>query len=224
MSTQSQRTDVDQYIAKVMQHHDSIGHCDDQGRGGSIDSDSHGGSSVISSEDRHNSHSRASWPARVSNDGDTNELKRAYKRIKELTRAAAGRRSETKNKTRRCLKNLPPADRMNINTVYGYIDDKLWSQHHIRLTKWARYNTKNKTMCQRILRCGVQIPAGTTKTDYWNSMLVMAVNNKYTFNKSNVFEKTKVQHRGNVQSACVIEQYNEELTHIPKLMSNTLSS
>ena len=109
MSSPLQRTDVTQYVATAVQQHDSIGLFDDQGRGGSIDSDSHGGSSVISSEDRHNSHSRASWPARVSNDGDTNELIRAYKRIKELTRAAAGRRSESKNKTRRCLKNLPPA-------------------------------------------------------------------------------------------------------------------
>ena len=187
MSTPPQRNDVSQYLADAMQQHDSIGLGNNQEHSGVVDEESRG-SSVISSEDRR--------PPRVSNDGIMNELARARVRIRELTQAASGRRSDSKNKTRRCLKNLPSADRCNVHTVYCYIDDKLWSQHHIRLTKWPRYSGKNKTMCQRILRCGIKIPAGTSEIEHWQSVLVMAVNNKYTFNKSNVFEKTKVQHRG----------------------------
>ena len=137
---------------------------------------------------------------RVSDDGGL-ELLRAQRRIRELMQAAMGRKSLSKNKTRRCLKNLPHTDRTNVITVYSFIDDKLWSQHHIRRPKWPGYSTKPKTMCQRILRCGINIPAGTTEEDYWTTMLVTAVNNKYTFGKSNVFEKTKVQHKGKIQSA-----------------------
>ena len=224
MSTPLERTNVAECIAKAVQQKDLIGHSDDQARSGAIDDISHSGSSVISSEDRHNSRYRTSLPVRVSGDCDTSELSRAHARIRELTQAAGGKRSESKNKTRRCIKNLPPADRYNMHQVYSYIDEKLWSHHHIRHSKWPNYNTKNKTMCQRILRCGVQIPAGTTQTDYWQSLIVMAVNNKYTFNKSNVFEKAKVQHRGNVRSACVILHFDINFTHMPTSLSQTFIS
>ena len=137
-------------------------------------------------------------PARVSEDGSGLELVRAKARIKELTAAAIGGRSVSKNKTRRCLKNLPATDRLNASIVYNFIDDKLWSVHHIRTAKWSRYRRNKKTMCQRILGCGIKIPAGTTEGEYWDTILVMSVNNKYTFNKSNVFEKLKTQHKGNV--------------------------
>ena len=40
--------------------------------------------------------------------------------------------------------------------------------------------------------------SGDNEGGYWDTILVMSVNNKYTFNKSNVFEKLKTQHKGNV--------------------------
>ncbi len=140
---------------------------------------------------------------RVSDDGGL-ELLRAQRRIRDLIQAAMGRKSLSKSKTRRCLKNLPHTDRTNVITVYSFFNDKLWSQHHICRPKWPRYSTNPKTMCQRILRCGINIPAGTTEEDYWTTMLVTAVNNKYTFGKSNVFQKTKVQHKGKIQSATLL--------------------
>ena len=153
-------------------------------------------------------------PARVSIDGNGVELLRAYKRIKDLQAAAIGGRAVSKNKTRRCLRNLPATDCLNINVVYNFIDDKLWSLHHIRKLKWPRYSTNKKTMCQRILGCGVNIPPGSTEEEYWDSILVMSVNNKYTFAKSNVFEKLKAQHKGNVWAYSVsyilLMQYNSE--------------
>ena len=142
---------------------------------------------------------------RVSDDGGRDvgglELLRARARIKELQQAVMGKKSFSKSKTRRCLKNLPETDRNNVVTAYNWIDDKLWSKNHIRGPKWAKYTLNQKSTCQRILRCGITIPAGTTESDYWTTMMVLAVNNKYTFAKSDVFKKTKVQHKGNVLSA-----------------------
>ncbi len=193
--TAQQRSDVDEHVLHAMQQFasDSSSQC----------SRSEGGS--IQTGFVHTPVPRIERAPRVSDDGGRGdggiELYRARARIKELQQAVMGKKSFSKSKTRRCLKNLPETDRNNVVTAYNWIDVKMWSKNHIRGPKWSRYSEHPKSTCQAILGCGITIPAGTTKSDYWTTMMVLAVNNKYTFAKSNVFEKTKLQHKGNVLTA-----------------------
>lgn len=209
--TQPPRTDVSHIIGAMFRKDPLEDHDDIHQRANARIDNVHGGQGDTRDGENHSLQTNAvggllqvvspqDRPARVSEGGSDHELRCAQARIKELQAAAVGGRAASKNKTRRCLKHLPTADRLNVSIVYNFIDDKLWSLHHIRTPKWPRYSTNKKTMCQRILRCGIIIPAGTTEEEYWNTMMVMSVNNKYTFSKSNVFEKLKTQHRGNVCS------------------------
>ena len=72
------------------------------------------------------------------------ELWRARARIKELTQAMMGKKSFSKSKTRRCLKNLPETDRNNVVTVYNWIDGKMWSKNHIRGPKMVKVHFKSE--------------------------------------------------------------------------------
>ena len=197
------RRDVRDYVDRAMQQHDHAM----QQQPNADESSSQGSRSEGSFQTGTVHPAPARRAPRVSEDGVRDvgvpdvggiELWRARARIKELTQAMMGKKSFSKSKTRRCLKNLPETDRNNVVTAYNWIDDKMWSKNHIRGPKWSKYTLNPKSTCQAILRCGISIPAGTTESDYWTTMMVLAVNNKYTFAKSNVFEKTKLQHKGNV--------------------------
>ena len=52
-------------------------------------------------------------------------------------------------------------------------------------------------MCQIILNCDIALPEGSSAEDYWEAVLKDAVNNKYSFNKSNLIEALKKQYEGN---------------------------
>ena len=144
--------------------------------------------------------------ARVTVDDSNIIMLRMEARIKELTQASIGMNKDkgSKSKIRTYLTELPKSDYCNVLTVYNWIDNKLWSVYHIRSPKWTRYSTNKKTMCQRVLDCGIKVPAGTTEEDYWYTILSMAVNNKYAFSKSNFFEKAKKQYQGNTLTFNVI--------------------
>ena len=47
-----------------------------------------------------------------------------------------------------------------------------------------------------ILNCDIALPEGSSAEDYWEAVLKGAVNNKYSFNKSNLIEALKKQYEG----------------------------
>ena len=51
-------------------------------------------------------------------------------------------------------------------------------------------------MCQIILNCDIALLEGSSAEDYWEAVLKGAVNNKYSFNKSNLIEALKKQYEG----------------------------
>ena len=51
-----------------------------------------------------------------------------------------------------------------------------------------------------ILSCDIALPEGTSAEDYWETVLKGAVNNKYSFNKSNLIEALKKQYEGDLIS------------------------
>ena len=166
MST-PRRTGVNKFIDDAMQQHNLVGlPSHNLERDSAIDNSSQGGRSKSSRDEQHNlqtriavgglqQHYRPVRVARVNDDGDGLELLRSRARIRELSHAAIGGKSVSKNKTHMCLKNLPSTNYFDVTTMYSFIDDKLWSQYNIRLPKWPRYSLKPRTMCQRILRCGI---------------------------------------------------------------------
>ena len=51
-------------------------------------------------------------------------------------------------------------------------------------------------MCQIILNCDIALPEGSSAEDYRETVLKGAVNNKYSFNKSNLIKALKKQYEG----------------------------
>ena len=51
-------------------------------------------------------------------------------------------------------------------------------------------------MCQIILNCNIALPEGSSAEDYWETVSKGAVNNKYSFNKSNLIKALKKQYKG----------------------------
>ena len=119
-------------------------------------------------------------------------------RCKDLMKALTGVSSggASKNKTRAKAKEMPPIDRINHNAVYAKIDEEVWSKQPIRPPSWQLYSDHERSMCQIILRGDIVLPEGSSAEDYWDTVLKGAVNNKYSFNKSNVIEALKKQYEG----------------------------
>ncbi len=80
--------------------------------------------------------------------------------------------------------------------VYGWIGKVLWLFHHMQTKAWFVFSRNKKSMCQRLLKCGIEVPLGTSEEEYWESILVLEANNKYSFNNSNQFESEKKNYEG----------------------------
>jgi hypothetical protein len=104
--------------------------------------------------------------------------------------------SGAKNKTRVAIKDLPETDKLNVARCNTKIDEEIWHKQPFRPRMWAFYTLEERSMCQEILKCGIAIPAGSDPERYWE-LLVRWINNKYSANKSNLFEACKKQYYGN---------------------------
>lgn len=104
--------------------------------------------------------------------------------------------SGAKNKTRVSIKDLPETDKLNVARLNTKIDEEIWNKQPLRPRMWAFYTQEERSMCQEILKSGIAIPAGSDPKKYWETM-VRWVNNKYSANKSNLFEACKKQYYGN---------------------------
>ncbi len=79
---------------------------------------------------------------------------------------AIGGAGGTKNKLCDFLKKLPKPEQLNVMIVYGYIDEVLWPVHHIWTKEWFVFSHNKNIMCQRVLKCGIKVPAGTSEEEY----------------------------------------------------------
>ena len=93
---------------------------------------------------------------------------------------------------------MPPIDKINYRAVYAKIDEDVWSKQPIRPPMWQQYSVHERTMSQIILNCDNALPEGSSAEDYWETVLKGAVNNKYSFNKSNLIEALKKQYEGDL--------------------------
>ena len=91
---------------------------------------------------------------------------------------------------------MPAIDKINYSTVFAKIDNDVWSKQPIRLPAWQQYSVHGQSMCQIILNCEIALPEGSSAEDYWETVLKGAVNNKYSFNKSDLIEALKKQYEG----------------------------
>ena len=119
-------------------------------------------------------------------------------RMKELMKSLTGvdNGGSSKNRTRAKAKEMPAVDKINYGAVYTKIDEDVWSKHPIRPPAWQHYSVHERSMCQIILNCDIALPEGSSAEDYWETVLKGAVNNKYSFNKSNLIEALKKQYEG----------------------------
>jgi hypothetical protein len=138
----------------------------------------------------------------VSSDGalemERRKNARLEARMKELMKALTGvdNGGASKNRTRAKAKEMPAIDKINYSAVYAKIDEDVWSKHPIRPPAWQLYSVHERSMCQIILNCDIALPEGSSAEDYWEAVLKGAVNNKYSFNKSNLIEALKKQYEG----------------------------
>ena len=111
-------------------------------------------------------------------------------RMKELMKALTGvdNGGSSKNRTRAKAKEMPAVDKINYSAVYAKIAEDVWSTHPIRPPAWQPNSVHGRSKCQIILNCDIALPEGLSAEDYWEAVLKGAVNNKYSFNKSNLIE------------------------------------
>ena len=89
------------------------------------------------------------------------------------------------------MKKLPKSDQLNVMIIYGWTDKVLWLVHHMQTKAWFLFSCNKKSMCQRVLKCSIKVAAETSEEEYWELILVLAVNNKYSFNKFNLSEANR---------------------------------
>ena len=118
--------------------------------------------------------------------------------MKELMKALSGvdNGGASKNKTRAKAKDMPPINKINYSAIYAKIDEDVWSKQPIRPPAWQQYSVHERSMCQMIFSCDIALPEGTSAEDYWEAVLKGTVNNKNSFNKSNLIEALKKQYEG----------------------------
>ena len=91
---------------------------------------------------------------------------------------------------------MPKTNQTNYITVYAKIIQDIWSKQPIWPPAWQFCSNHERSMCQMILNCGIALPEGTSAEDFWEMVLKGAINNKYSFNKSNLIKALKKQYEG----------------------------
>ena len=119
-------------------------------------------------------------------------------RTEDLMKALTGvdNGGTSKNKMRAKAKEMPAIDKINYSAVYAKIDEGVWSMQPICPPAWQLYSVHERSMFQIILNCDIALPEGSSAEDYWETVLKGAVNNKCSFNKSNLIEALKKQYEG----------------------------
>ncbi len=62
------------------------------------------------------------------------------------------------------------------------------------------------------MKCGLTVPEGMDEQEYWETIMVSAVNDKYAYTKSNLIQALARQYKG--EGCCgVIYYYTYNLNH-----------
>ena len=123
-----------------------------------------------------------------------NLLSRNQELTHALTRVKQG--GESKNTARTIKKRLIPSDRFNVSIANTKIDTDIWSYNPIRPRAWYHWSVNPRSFANKIMECGLRVPAGVESKDYWETILVRAVNDKYTYTKSNLIQALLMQYKG----------------------------
>lgn len=113
----------------------------------------------------------------------------------------------SKNKTRATKKKMPPTDRSNIMIANNKIDMDIWHNCPIRPPAWFRYSTHDRSFSKLITDCGLALPPGVDAKEYWETTLVPAVNDKFSYTKSNLIQALTKQYKGK-NGAVVLFMHN----------------
>jgi hypothetical protein len=102
-----------------------------------------------------------------------------------------------KNSTRKHQDNLfTPSDNAMKEKVYDYYQGSIWPHIKILPKEWEVWEDDRRSVCQRIMRCGIVVPPTYSKEEYWNSVVRLFVNLKKQSLHSGVMTKLKNEFKG----------------------------